>query len=113
MGAEVLRQGGVHFRVWATRCQRVTVVIEPGGNHGAPLLTVALMPERNGYFSGVVPFASTGMSIAMGYMRRRTYIQTQPRVFSLMDRMALLRSSIQIHSSGLIMRGQAFASRDK
>jgi maltooligosyltrehalose trehalohydrolase len=65
VGAEVLRQGGVHFRVWATRCQHVTVVIEPGGNHGAPTLTAALMPERNGYFSGVVP--SAGPGICYGY----------------------------------------------
>jgi len=55
VGAEVLQQGGVHFRVWATRCQRVTVVIESNVNPGVPVLMATLMPEHNGYFSGVVP----------------------------------------------------------
>ena len=61
VGAEVLPQGGVHFRVWATRCQRVTVIIESSENPGAPLLTATLMPEHDGYFSGVVTSASAGM----------------------------------------------------
>ena len=66
VGAEVLQQGGVHFRVWATRCQRITVFIESSENPGAPLLTATLMPERNGYFSGVVPSARTGMLYRYG-----------------------------------------------
>jgi maltooligosyltrehalose trehalohydrolase len=66
VGAEVLPQGGVHFRVWATRCQRVTVVIERPENPGVPVLTVALTAERNGYFSGVVPSAGTGMLYRYG-----------------------------------------------
>jgi maltooligosyltrehalose trehalohydrolase len=66
VGAEVLPQGGVHFRVWATRCQRVTVVIESTENPGVPVLTVALTAERNGDFSGVVPSAGTGMLYRYG-----------------------------------------------
>ena len=66
VGAEVLQQGGVHFRVWATRCQRVTVCIESSDNPGAPLLTATLIPEHDGYFSGVVPTASTGMLYRYG-----------------------------------------------
>jgi maltooligosyltrehalose trehalohydrolase len=61
VGAEVLPQGGVHFRVWASRCQQVTVVIESGLKAGAAEVTVALMPERNGYFSGLVASAGAGM----------------------------------------------------
>jgi maltooligosyltrehalose trehalohydrolase len=60
VGAEVLPQGGVHFRVWATRCQHVAVVIESETNPGVPELTVPLMPEHNGYFSGVVASAGAG-----------------------------------------------------
>lgn len=60
VGAEVLPQGGVHFRVWATRCHRVAVVIEGGSESGAVGLAVALMPEGNGYFSGLVASAGAG-----------------------------------------------------
>jgi maltooligosyltrehalose trehalohydrolase len=60
VGGEVLPQGGVHFRVWVTRCQHVTVVIESDTNLGTPALTVTLRPERNGYFSGVVSSAGAG-----------------------------------------------------
>src|SRR6266540_5120391 len=66
VGAEVLQQGGVHFRVWATRCQRVTVVIESNLDPGVPLLTATLMPEHNSYFSGVVPSARAGMLYRYG-----------------------------------------------
>src|SRR2546430_10201839 len=66
VGAEVLQQGGVHFRVWATRCQRVTVVIESNVNPGVPVLKATLMPEHNGYFSGVVPSAGAGMLYRYG-----------------------------------------------
>src|SRR6266705_2083513 len=45
---------GVHFRVWAPRRSRVEIVIE-----GLP--SIALASEQNGYFSGIVDFARTGM----------------------------------------------------
>jgi maltooligosyltrehalose trehalohydrolase len=61
VGAEVLPQGGVHFRVWATRCQHVMVVFEGGVNAGATEQTVTLVSERNGYFSGLVCAAAAGM----------------------------------------------------
>jgi maltooligosyltrehalose trehalohydrolase len=61
VGAEVLPHGGVHFRVWATRCQRVSVVIESDMNAGAAEQTATLMPERNGYFSGLMTSAAAGM----------------------------------------------------
>jgi maltooligosyltrehalose trehalohydrolase len=45
IGAEV-REGGVHFRVWAPRRRRVEVVLEPAGQ------LIALEPEPHGYYSG-------------------------------------------------------------
>ena len=62
VGADVLPSGGVHFRVWASCRQRVEVVLEGGPGHhpGAGPITVALEPEGDGYFSGLVPEASAG-----------------------------------------------------
>ena len=54
-GAEVLPNGGVHFRVWAPSRRRVEVVIESG-----PGANALLEAEGNGYFSGVGPFAADG-----------------------------------------------------
>jgi maltooligosyltrehalose trehalohydrolase len=60
VGAEVLPQGGVHFRVWATGCQRLAVVLEGGGGGGATGQAVSLRPEGNGYFSNGVASAGAG-----------------------------------------------------
>jgi maltooligosyltrehalose trehalohydrolase len=65
VGAEVLPQGGVHFRVWAARCHRVAVVIEGGAESGTPELTAVLTPEENGYFSGFA--ASAGADTLYRY----------------------------------------------
>jgi maltooligosyltrehalose trehalohydrolase len=57
IGAETLRGGGVHFRVWAPGRQRVEVVFEGRGDgRGA----VELEPEGNSYFSAVDPDAAVG-----------------------------------------------------
>jgi maltooligosyltrehalose trehalohydrolase len=56
IGAECLRSGGVHFRVWAPRAKRVTVVLGAGGDKGVG----ALAAEPSGYFSGCVPEAAAG-----------------------------------------------------
>jgi maltooligosyltrehalose trehalohydrolase len=61
IGAEVLPQGGVHFRVWARCCSQVSVILEAGGKTGAAGQTIMLMPERDGYFSGLVASAGAGM----------------------------------------------------
>jgi maltooligosyltrehalose trehalohydrolase len=45
IGAEVVPEGGVHFRVWAPRRRRVEVVTQ-----GSP--PIELAPEGSGYFSG-------------------------------------------------------------
>ncbi|HEV3117812.1 MAG TPA: malto-oligosyltrehalose trehalohydrolase [Gemmataceae bacterium] len=55
VGAEVLPEGGVHFRVWAPRCRHVHVVLE-----GASEATLDLQPEKHGYFSGFAEKAGAG-----------------------------------------------------
>src|SRR3954468_14014767 len=52
IGAELLSTGGVHFRVWAPRRQRVDVVVLDA--QGANTSVTALQPENDGYFSGLV-----------------------------------------------------------
>jgi maltooligosyltrehalose trehalohydrolase len=50
VGAEVV-PGGVHFRVWAPRRTRVSVVLDDGR-------TAALQRDADGYFAGVCPYAT-------------------------------------------------------
>ena len=61
IGAEVLTQGGAHFRVWAPRRQRVTVILEggidPGSNSRGDF---PLQAESNGYFAGSIAAARAG-----------------------------------------------------
>jgi maltooligosyltrehalose trehalohydrolase len=57
VGAEVLPDGGVHFRVWAPRRRRVEVLLEDGPGAGT---AVALHAERDGYFSGRAEQAAEG-----------------------------------------------------
>ena len=58
----MLSEGGVHFRVWASKPRRVEVVLEGGPGHapGAAPVVVALEPEGDGYFSGLVAEAGAG-----------------------------------------------------
>src|SRR4029450_5482286 len=64
VGAEVLPEGGVHFRVWASRRQRGEGRLEggPRDTPGALPLAVALAPEAEapGYFSALVTAAGAG-----------------------------------------------------
>ena len=55
VGAEILPEGGAHFRVWAPNCRRVEVVFE---NDPAP--PAELTAEPDGYFAGVAPSADAG-----------------------------------------------------
>jgi maltooligosyltrehalose trehalohydrolase len=61
VGAEILPEGGVHFRVWAPRRRRVEVVLEGGADatRRGPL-AVGLEAEGNGYFSGRAAAAGAG-----------------------------------------------------
>jgi maltooligosyltrehalose trehalohydrolase len=56
VGAEALPGGGVHFRVWAPRRQRIEVVIESDDAPDA----FALEGEEGGYFSALVERAGAG-----------------------------------------------------
>lgn len=61
VGAEVLPEGGVHFRVWAPKRKSVEVVIEGGpGFTPGNKTSVELQREPEGYFSGVVQQAQAG-----------------------------------------------------
>src|SRR5215510_13208069 len=57
VGAEVLGDGEVHFRVWAPRSQRVEVIV--GGGVCAQAV-IELNSETNGYFSGHSPLVKAG-----------------------------------------------------
>jgi maltooligosyltrehalose trehalohydrolase len=59
VGAELLPEGGVHFRVWASRRTRVEVVIEGEAEErdGVTPHVVELTPEGGGYFSGLIASA--------------------------------------------------------
>lgn len=57
IGAEVLKEGGVSFRVWADKRKRVEVVLEDVP--GSPM-TAELTREEGGYFSRVLEAASAG-----------------------------------------------------
>jgi maltooligosyltrehalose trehalohydrolase len=56
VGAEVQPDGGVHFRVWAPRCECVEVLIE---SQPAALVRV-LERETDGYFAGLISDAAPG-----------------------------------------------------
>jgi maltooligosyltrehalose trehalohydrolase len=58
IGAEILTSGGVHFRVWAPRRQKVEVAVESGAPVEIP--RVELQRESSGYFSGVATQAGAG-----------------------------------------------------
>jgi maltooligosyltrehalose trehalohydrolase len=64
VGAEVLPDGGVEFRVWAPRRRKVEVVLEGGpggGSRGDPeVIRLDAEEESGGYFSGVAPGAGPG-----------------------------------------------------
>jgi len=63
IGAEPAPEGGVHFRVWAPKRQKVEVVLDGGAGASAlppPFGAAQLTPEPRGYHSGLVPSASAG-----------------------------------------------------
>lgn len=63
VGAEVAAGGGVHFRVWAPLCRKVSVVFEGGQDMdtGASPVVFPLSSEPGGYFSGLAPEGAAGM----------------------------------------------------
>ena len=79
IGAEILSDGAVHFRVWAPRSQRVEVIIGGGACTEA---VIELNGERNGYFSARSPLAKPGIFIAIAWIGSRTWCRTPHRDFS-------------------------------
>ena len=54
IGAELIGEGGVHFRVWAPKAKRLEVAIEGSRGAKAPPTFEELAREPSGYFSGSV-----------------------------------------------------------
>jgi maltooligosyltrehalose trehalohydrolase len=63
IGAEIQREGGVHFRVWAPDWKEVAIVLQTGAvDEKVPAQTfISLDNEEAGYFSIYVPHATQGM----------------------------------------------------
>jgi maltooligosyltrehalose trehalohydrolase len=61
-GAEVIPEGGVHFRVWAPQREEIEVVLSGAqSQHQSGFArSFKLKREKNGYFSGIVPSAGDG-----------------------------------------------------
>ena len=57
VGAEVMPDGGTHFRVWAPRRSKVAVILEFSDDKPT---AVELKAETSGYFSGLVAQAKAG-----------------------------------------------------
>jgi maltooligosyltrehalose trehalohydrolase len=62
VGAEVLPDGGVEFRVWAPRRKNVSVVLEGRADFdvGDEFNLISLTSEGSGYFSGIIKEAMEG-----------------------------------------------------
>jgi 1,4-alpha-glucan branching enzyme len=60
IGAEVQRNGGVHFRVWSTTAPNVRVRVSGDAEVNNSPLQAVLNPEGNHYFAGYVPEAKAG-----------------------------------------------------
>ena len=75
IGAEVLGDGDVHFRVWAPHSQRVEVIIG-GGACGQAV--IELNAETNGYFSARSPLAKPGDLYRYRLDRQRKLLVPDP-----------------------------------
>ncbi len=60
IGAEVMATEGVHFRVWAPKCERIEVVFAAVAGTAA-IAPLQLVAEGGGYFAGVASAARAGM----------------------------------------------------
>jgi maltooligosyltrehalose trehalohydrolase len=61
VGAEVISPNEVHFRVWAPRRKKVSIVLEEESETETKVSNIfELSPESNGYFSGVCEGAREG-----------------------------------------------------
>src|SRR4051812_24277191 len=60
VGAEVQPEGGAHFRVWAPASTKVAVLVSESEEF-TDIRELALTPEDDGYWSGLVDDARAGM----------------------------------------------------
>jgi 1,4-alpha-glucan branching enzyme len=60
IGAEIVPEGGVHFRVWALDHQNVEVIVESENQGPGHEVCRRLRPENDGYFSGYITEARPG-----------------------------------------------------
>lgn len=62
IGAELIKEQGVHFRLWADRHTEAEIVLEggPGAFRAGRPVSVGMNHEDNGYFSLLVPEAGEG-----------------------------------------------------
>lgn len=60
VGAEVLPNGGVHFRVWAPQAKQLTLAWRPGDASSQDADEAPMMPEDNGYWSCLLAEAGAG-----------------------------------------------------
>lgn len=58
IGAEVIKDKGVHFRVWAPIAEKMDVILEE--LEGPEKSCFALEKDEHGYFSGLIPQAKNG-----------------------------------------------------
>src|SRR5262245_57084572 len=61
IGAELMPSGGVHFRVWAPKCERVEVQLSEGSELSSAGKLIEMDQEEQGYFSVHIPNAAAGM----------------------------------------------------
>lgn len=61
VGAEIVPEGGVHFRVWAPERKNVDVVLESENHTSSEEVCSRLQPENEGYFAGHIPEAHAGV----------------------------------------------------
>jgi maltooligosyltrehalose trehalohydrolase len=60
IGAEIVPEGGVHFRVWAPDRKNVDVILESENHAPGQEVCSRLQPEDDGYFAGHVAEAHAG-----------------------------------------------------
>lgn len=62
IGAELVDGGGAHFRVWAPHSRKVAVQLDASGSGAnAKTFSLELETENDGYFSGLIAEARSGM----------------------------------------------------
>lgn len=105
IGAEVARMGGVHFRVWAPKPSRISLVLETGqqGTVEYPLIR-----EEDGYWSCHVPEAKSGMLYRYRPDGQENMFPDPLRAFSRKARTALRRSLIRAPFPGVTDTGRVY-----